>query len=133
MFPFTQIQPVHADHTTASPTYVAPELSQVDRVKICDFPSSTGRQNIIVPGTAVDFTIVKNGAPGNIAVHVIPPSGGADPKRSMAADVVELSADNYLVHIPVLESGTYRVHIRFNDVELPASPLTFKSVLPVVI
>lgn len=116
------IPPVHADHARC---YVSPELSQVEKIKITGFPSD-GKHNI-VPGTTVDFLIIKNGAPGNIAVHVIPPNGLVTSQQRSHIDVIELSPDSYVAHVPVTEIGTYTVHVRFNDVELPRSPLTFRS------
>lgn len=117
--------PVHADHPTRC--YVSPELSQVQKIQITGFPSNG---TIVSPGSTVDFLIIKNGAPGNVAVQVVPPSwssAAAAAARRSCADVIELSADSYAAHVPVTEMGTYTVHVRFNDVELPRSPLTFRS------
>lgn len=111
---------VHADRPRH---FVAPELSRVERVEIVGFPAAN---DVVQPGTTVDFRIVKNGARGNVAVQVIPPSA----QRNAAArsvDLIEVTADAYAVHVPIVQTGTHLVHIRFNDVELPGSPLTLHS------
>lgn len=117
---------VHADHPRL--ILVSPELSQVNRVQILHFPSDRP-DDVVRPGHTVDFRIVKNGAHGIVTVHVIAPSGAAKQRRTKC-DVIELSADSYAAYVPVTEAGVYSVHVRFNDVEVPRSPLTFHSVAP---
>lgn len=97
-------------------------------MQIVDFDADQQKPaaSVIRPGQTVDFRIVKNGAHGIVTVYAIAPSGATKQRRT-PCDVIELSADSFAAHVPVTETGEYSVHVRFNDVEVPRSPLRFHS------
>ncbi|KAI8130782.1 hypothetical protein FF38_00424 [Lucilia cuprina] len=92
--------------------FVAPELTDPNKVQLLHFPNGALRIN-----TDVNFIIKRNGVKGNFEVKLENPSG-----HTTYVPLKIVDPERFEVNFPLTEAGLYKVHIKCNSVLLPKSP-----------
>lgn len=105
--------------------YVAPELTEVERIQVLHFPTETVSVN-----SDINFVIKKNGVKGNLEVVVQCPNG-----RQTTIPIQYLDPERVGVSLRPHSEGVYKVHMKCNSVVLPGSPFLIvvtpqKNLLP---
>ncbi|UYV73975.1 cher [Cordylochernes scorpioides] len=91
--------------------YVMPQVGDTSKISL-----GFVQENLEVK-KPVNFTIMMNGAKGNLDGKVIAPSGVEDD-----CFLVKLDEDQWALRFVPVENGVHQIHIRCNGIHIPDSP-----------
>ncbi|XP_050531190.1 filamin-A isoform X2 [Daktulosphaira vitifoliae] len=96
--------------------FMSPAQGDAHKLEIAQFPTS---------GVTVDypaqFLVRKNEAVGHLDAKVVAPSGSEDD-----CFIQNIDQDMYSVRFMPRENGVHNIHVKFNGVHIPGSPLRLK-------
>uniref|UniRef100_A0A8D8TMC5 Filamin-A n=2 Tax=Cacopsylla melanoneura TaxID=428564 RepID=A0A8D8TMC5_9HEMI len=93
--------------------FISPAMGDAHKLEIAQFPVGT-----VQADKPTQFMVRKNGAVGPLDAKVISPSGTEDDCFIQAID-----GDDYSIRFMPRENGIHNIHVKFNGVHIPGSPL----------
>lgn len=97
--------------------YVMPQVSDAKKIEVASLPSESSL-HVNIP---VTITVKKNGAKGDFDAKVVSPSGIEDD-----CFITTLDEDTTGIRFIPKENGVHAIHVRFNGIHVPQSPLKLR-------
>ncbi|XP_065219553.1 filamin-A isoform X2 [Planococcus citri] len=96
--------------------FISPALGDAHKLEVAQFPAGA-----VQADSPSHFLVHKNGAKGELDGRLIAPSGAEDD-----CFIQSIDADTFSVRFMPRENGVHNIHIKFNGVHIPGSPMRIK-------